>query len=341
MAATTFMDPHDVPVITGTQGWERMYPYQYQFSKDDPERESFESSQIWYYDGLHYPEPHYPFDLIWDEAWSLALSQYNTRHFIIPPALGIDHRIVNGYVYITPVGIADQEVVAKRVPHFLERAGYYLTVNGTNSTKTGRRRSRRRSRRWTLSTSANCPKWKTTATYTQWVAEAEALTCSRVRRSDQYGSSHWHYILEFLPILVTGICDVSTTTTTQIFPGIPMSTLTKMVSGIDVVMYKPDSELIRLARLAIDTGLEEMFMKPLNAEGLMGELEKSAAGRDWLAEMEKARYPWFYISTGTGWYHHHISWNDNLDIPFDAIQDAYHEYSMEGKEVGRPTEKLV
>jgi pyruvate,water dikinase len=81
-------------------------------------------------------------------------------------------------------------------------------------------------------------------------------------------------------------------------------------------------------------------MRPLNAAGLMAELEKSPAGKDWVSEMEKARYPWFYISTGTGWYHHHISWNDNLDIPFDAIR--MHIRSIkEGKEVGRPTEKLV
>jgi pyruvate,water dikinase len=82
--AKTFMDPHDVPTIPGTEGWEKFYPYQYIFSREDPERAKFESSQIWFYDGLHYPEPHYPFDLIWDEAWSLALSQYNTRHYIIP-----------------------------------------------------------------------------------------------------------------------------------------------------------------------------------------------------------------------------------------------------------------
>jgi len=30
----------------------------------------------------------YPFDIIWDEAWFLALSQNNTRMFIVPPALG-------------------------------------------------------------------------------------------------------------------------------------------------------------------------------------------------------------------------------------------------------------
>lgn len=43
--AKKFMDPHDVPQIPGTEGWERMYPYQYQFSKEDPERAAFESNQ--------------------------------------------------------------------------------------------------------------------------------------------------------------------------------------------------------------------------------------------------------------------------------------------------------
>ena len=339
MAATTFMDHHDVPVITGTQGWERMYPYQYQFSKDDPERESFESSQIWYYDGLHYPEPHYPFDLIWDEAWSLALSQYNTRHFIIPPAMGIDHRIVNGYVYITPVGIADQEVVAKRVPHFLERAGYYYQ-NWDRLYENWKKKVTALIEELDALDFSELPEMEDISVVTEGVGRGRGFDL--LKKYDDLinmGLLNWQYHFEFLNLgyaaYVTFI-----NTTNQIFPGIPMSTLTKMVSGIDVVMYKPDSELIRLARLAIDTGLEEMFMKPLKAEGLMGELEKSAAGRDWLAEMEKARYPWFYISTGTGWYHHHISWNDNLDIPFDAIR--MHITSLkEGKEVGRPTEKLV
>ena len=84
-----------------------------------------ESKQLWYYDGLHYPEPHYPFDLIWDEAWFLALSQNNTRTFLVPPANGIDHRIVNGRVYITPIGIEDPEEIQARIPVFMKRAGYY------------------------------------------------------------------------------------------------------------------------------------------------------------------------------------------------------------------------
>ena len=76
--ATTFMDPHDVPKIPGTEGWERMYPYQYQFSREDPERAAFESSQIWFYDGLHYPRA------------SLSLRPHMGRS-VVSGALSIQH----------------------------------------------------------------------------------------------------------------------------------------------------------------------------------------------------------------------------------------------------------
>ncbi|OPX94314.1 MAG: Chondramide synthase cmdD [Syntrophorhabdus sp. PtaB.Bin006] len=337
--AKTFMDPHDVPTISGTEGWERMYPYQYQFSKEDPERTKFESSQIWYYDGLHYPEPHYPFDLFWDEAWFLALSQYNSRIFMVPPAMGIDHRIINGYVYITPVGIPDPNEVGKRVPLFMERAGYYYQNWDTLFGK------------WKKKVTAlieqleavNFPELPEMEDISV-VLEGKGVSSGYelLKRYDDLinmGLLNWQYHFEFLNLgyaaYVTFI-----NTTNQIFPGIPMSTLTKMVSGIDVIMYKPDAELIRLATLAIDVGIDELILKTSKAREAMDELAKHPSGKEWLAEMEKARYPWFYISTGTGWYHTHISWNDNLDIPFDSIR--MHIKSLkEGKEVGRPTEKLI
>ncbi len=80
-----FPNPHDFKTIPGTEGWERMYPYQYQFVTDDPERKEYEEKAFWFYDGLHYPEAIYPFDTIWDEAWYLGSSQYNNRIFQVPP----------------------------------------------------------------------------------------------------------------------------------------------------------------------------------------------------------------------------------------------------------------
>ena len=122
-----FPVPHDVKAktIPGTEGWERMYPYQYQFVTDDPVRNQYEKDMFWFYDGLHYPEPLYPFDTIWDEAWFLALSQYNNRIFMVPPVRGVDHRMINGYVYISPVPVKDGAEIGSRVPHFMERAGHY------------------------------------------------------------------------------------------------------------------------------------------------------------------------------------------------------------------------
>ena len=51
--------------------------------------------------------------------------RYNTRIFIVPPALGIDHRIHNGYIYITPLPVANPEDIPKRAELFMKRAGYY------------------------------------------------------------------------------------------------------------------------------------------------------------------------------------------------------------------------
>jgi len=125
MADSKFPNPHEIETIPGTEGWERMYPYHYFFTTKDKEREEYENNTFWFNDALHYPEPLYPFDIIWDEAWFLALSQFNHRIFSIPPVMGVDHRIINGNVYISPVPVTDPAEVEKRVPQFMERAGYY------------------------------------------------------------------------------------------------------------------------------------------------------------------------------------------------------------------------
>ena len=136
-----------------------MYPYQYQFVTDDPVRNQYEKDTFWFYDGLHYPEPLYPFDTIWDEAWFLALSQYNNRIFMVPPVRGVDHRMINGYVYISPVPVKDPaEIGAPRAPlhgarrlllQELGRAGGQVEgEDGGHHHASSRRCRSRASRRW-------------------------------------------------------------------------------------------------------------------------------------------------------------------------------------------------
>ncbi len=337
--ATRFTDPHDVPAIPGTEGWEKMYPYQYLFSREDAERSAFESNQIWFYDGLHYPEPHYPFDLIWDEAWSLALSQYNTRHFMVPPALGIAHRIVNGYVYISPVGVPTMEEIEKRVPHFIERAGYYYE-NWDRLYENWKRKMTSVLEQLEATNFVDLPEMEDISIIRDGVGKGSGF--EMLRRYDDLinlGLLCWQHHFEFLNLAYAAQVTFFNTAD-QIFPGIPISTLVKMSAGMEALLFRPDAELIKLSKLAVDAGLEDVFMKPLKADQLMAELDKIPVGKEWLKEMHKSRYPWFYISTGTGWYHTHISWNDNLDIPFEAIRTNIKALKA-GKEIGRPTENLL
>jgi pyruvate,water dikinase len=337
--ARTFMDPHDVPAIPGTEGWERMYPYQYQFSKDDPLRSAFESSQVWFYDGLHYPEPHYPFDLIWDEAWSLGLSQYNTRHYLVPPALGIDHRIVNGYVFISPVGVPNPADIEKRVPHFMERAGYYYQ-NWDRLYDNWKKKMNTVLEQLEAMTFTDLPEMEDISVIKEGKGKGSGFELlTKYDELINLGLLCWQHHFEFLNLAYAAQVTFFQTAD-QIFPGVPISTLVKMSAGMEALLFRPDAELIKLSKLAVEAGIDQIFLKPLKAKELIAELEKDSVGKEWLNEMEKSRYPWFYISTGTGWYHTHISWNDNLDIPFEAIRTNIKALKA-GKEIGRPTDQIL
>ena len=78
----SFPSTHEVPTIPGTEGWQRMYPYFYTFTTEDKEMQEYENKMLWYYDGLHYPEP-IPRPHL-DEAWYVGLSQNNSRMFSVP-----------------------------------------------------------------------------------------------------------------------------------------------------------------------------------------------------------------------------------------------------------------
>ena len=90
----------EVAIPPELTGWEEMYAPQRLFSKD---REDWEKRHFWYQDKIHAPEPLYPLDDIFQEAWQIALSQFTTRVFCIPPAQGVAQRVLGCYMYIAAV----------------------------------------------------------------------------------------------------------------------------------------------------------------------------------------------------------------------------------------------
>jgi pyruvate, water dikinase len=335
-----FPVPHDVKAqqIPGTEGWERMYPYQYQFVTDDPVRNAYEKETFWFYDGLHYPEPLYPFDTIWDEAWFLALSQFNNRIFMVPPVRGVDHRIINGYVYISPVPVKDGAEIGARVPHFMERAGHYYKNWDELEAK------------WKVKMEATIHELEAVRIPRLADMEAMSVVTDALGESEGYhllknyddlinlGIKCWQYHFEFLNLGYAAyvfFLDFAQ----KLFPNIPAQRVTQMISGIDVIMYQPDEELKKLARRAIELGVDEVVCFSPQWTVVEEALKKLPNGVKWLTSLALAKEPWFNISCGTGWFHHDRSWNDQMNVPLSGIA-TYITKLRQGASIDRPTEKV-
>ncbi len=110
--------PSSLTIVPGTEAAQAAYPYYTHFVPEDDER-------FWFYNSMHFPEPMHHFDMITAEAAYVALGAFNTRVHVLPTAKGIDHRVINGRVYIGGVAVTDPDEIAERVGEFQQRAFYY------------------------------------------------------------------------------------------------------------------------------------------------------------------------------------------------------------------------
>ena len=144
----------------------------------------------------------------------------------------------------------------------------------------------------------------------------------------------WHLHFEFLNLgyaaylTYYGFCK-------KAFPDISDQTIAKLVSGIDVILFRPDEELKRLSKAAVDLGVAGVFKQTVNPNEVIAEMQKSDGGQKWLDELEKSKDPWFYFSTGTGFYHLHRSWIDDMTVPCVSIR-GYIEKIEAGQDISRP-----
>ena len=331
-----FPSPFEVPTPEGCEGWKELYPYYYVFSDD---RREFEDNRFWFQDGMHHPEPLYPFDTITSESWWVALGQYNTRVFVVPPALGIDQRVLNGYLYITALPVANPNDIPARVGEFMERAGYYYQ-NWDRLYAQWVKKAEETIAELKAIKVPDLPEREDLETV---VKQGRGITSAydlltAYNRAIENMHKIWHLHFEFLNLgyaaylTFYGFCK-------QTFPDIPDQTVAKLVSGIDVILFRPDEELKRLSKAAVDMHVAGVFKKTINPDEVIAEMGKSEAGKKWLAELEKSKDPWFYFSTGTGFYHLHRSWIDDMTVPCLAIR-GYIEKIEKGETIARPMAEI-
>ena len=126
----------------------------------------------------------------------------------------------------------------------------------------------------------------------------------------------------------------------QALPDMPDEAVSQMVTGIDVVVVRPDEELKRLARLALELEIAVAVKASKTEQELRAALGDSEAGARWLGEFERAKDPWFYFSYGNGLSSHHRSWIDDTRLPI-AMVASYIGRLEAGERISRPREAVV
>ena len=324
--------PSSLRVVPGTERAQAAYSYLTQFTEAD-------DSRFWFYNSMHFPEPMCAFDMVTAEAAYCALGSANTRVHSLPTTLGIDHRIINGRVYIGGNAVTDPAKIARRTAEFQQRAFYYYANWETLQAQW-------HEKMMTLIRDAQAlpkpelPEFEPLANVHagRGVASNHYLLDTYQKTLEGYFRM-WHHHFEFL-LLGYGAYLTFFAFCKKAFPEITDQTIARMVAGIEAEIFRPDDELRRLARRAVELGVDAKFQTLLSAEETIAALQQSgAAGQAWLDELETSRNPWFNINVGDGFYHYHRAWNDDLSMPFAGLPE-YMRRVRQGESLERPVARL-
>ncbi|MGY1602259.1 PEP-utilizing enzyme [Geodermatophilus sp. SYSU D00815] len=331
-----FPDPYDIPTPEGAEGWRDMYPYFNQFLEA---RRAKDSQRTWFRNGMHFPEPMPPFDIVTSDSAFMSTGVMNSRVFALPPALGLDVRVLNGYVYMSANGVEDPEEVGRRAQEFAVRVGHYY-------------------RNWPQLYSAWEDKVRAHIAALQAIEIPELGEFEPVERvlagrgvtsaNDLLVAyqavlasidAAWNLHSELLNMGYAAYLNFLTICRSH-FPEISDQSVAKMVSGVDVLLFRPDDELKKLAALGIELGLAGELTSGDGAAAIRARLEGSDPGRRWLAAYAESAEPWFHFSYGNGFYHHHRSWSDDPTFPMTMIAE-YVGRLQAGEDLSRPVEAVA
>jgi len=335
-----FADPHEIEDVPGTEGWEEMYPYYYPFARphEMPRTAEYESSSLWFYDGLHYPEPVGPLDLTWDDMWHHTASAWVGRIHVFPTTWGRDHRMINGRIYINSTDVTDPEEVKKRVPLFEERVGYVL-------------------KNW----KELYKKWEEKVT--KLIKETEALEVPSlpdvepisVITEGRWSTGHdllvaWNRLMEAIHLIwewhfefnnIVSLVNVQyVEAVRKLFPGITDKSITQTLSGFEAMLFRATKVLVELAKLAIELKIDDILLSAEKWKDVQVKLNQHDGGKKWLKAWEGAQDPWFYMSCASGWYHTDGSWDTDFDVPFHHVQQ-YIEMIKKGEYIEKPLSEVL
>lgn len=337
MADARFPSLYDVEPPKGAEGWEDLYNWYHLRSEG---RRAEDEGRFWFQDRLHHSEVMHPYDEIQCECWWQGLGAFNTRIFAMPPAYGIDQRIVNGYLYISPIPAPPEDLEA-RAKAFGERAGHYYErwdeIYEKWKVKTVDRLEQIKAMRFEplpdLEPEETVLSHKGSSTGYQLIEDYSRMVLI------MYETYQFHFEL-----LNIGYAAYLTffSFCKQAFPDISDQSISRMVGGLHVDLYRPDDELKRLAKAAVEHGIADDIAADGSADEVFARL-RANGGSAWVEDWERTADPWFLIDTAPGHpggYGHYGTWASEPDIPLAAVRE-YIAALRAGKEIDRPTQQVL
>ena len=294
---------------------EELYPPHALFVE---ERREFDESRFWFQDAVHFAEPYYPFDTVVVDWIDVAFCQASARLFVVPTSLGVEYRMLGGYVYLSPNSVTDEATIARRAELFAARGGYYYE-HWNELDHHWRDKVEKEVRALTALKVPELPDVEDVSLITtgSGVGSAHRLLVAY----DQLLASfdricQYHMELQNLGfgayLALYEVCR-------QAFPDIADPTIARMVAGIDVLALRPDDQLKRLAARAVELGVATEVQNARGEQALRAALTGAPPGDTWLADYQRAKDPWFCFSFGNGLYHHHRPWIDDPALPIAMI----------------------
>jgi pyruvate, water dikinase len=250
------------------------------------------------------------------------------------------NRILNGRLYSSTVAVEDPNEIGERVPVFTERAGFYYQRWDELFSRWRTKMEAVTRELSALEIPAGLPEVEDASITTDAVGissgyrllNAYSQTVESVFLAYQY-----HFEMQLFGygayLNLFQFCK-------EAFPSIDDQTIASMAAGADILMFRPDDELKKLARLALDLGIEGRLRAPRRPEDIVAELRKDDGARPWVEAFDAAQDPWFHFSSGTGLYHNERSWVDDLSTPWPVMLD-YADRLERGESVDRPREEVL
>lgn len=331
----SFPSPYDLAAPAGAEGWQDLYAYNLVFQQN---RRDVEERKFWFCDSQHWPTVTKPFETIGFEFAVGCLGQYNARQLLIPTANGIEYRIHNGYVFMSPVAV-DPEHIEARVPQFMQRAGHYFQ-NWESLLEN-----------WHVKLKGTIAELEALefAALPDVIPVEDVLSGKGVGPASELLENYdrlitlayraWQYHFEFLNLGYVAYLDLFMFCK-EVFPRISDLAIATMVQGVDMELFRPDDELKKLAKIAVQNDLVHLFSDVSDAEATLAAIGAHPAGAEFIATWEDAQDPWFNFTTGNGFYAHDEYWRDNPSQPL-AFVKGYIDRLLSGADIDRHVDELV